>query len=74
MVEFTSSFTLDFGKEDNKRIFDSLKDKKEYNAVFKTKLTFTISQPSLAKLRAISNSLLRDLTIITRIDSLIEEE
>ncbi len=73
MVEFTSTFILDFGK-DNKRIFEALKDKKEYNAVLKNKLFFTLNQPSLAKLRAISNSLLRDLTIITRIDSIINEE
>lgn len=73
MVELTCSFVLDFGK-DSKRIFDALKDKKEYNAIFKGKLFFTIKQPSLAKLRAISNSLLRDLTIITRIESIIDEE
>ncbi|VVB71451.1 Uncharacterised protein [uncultured archaeon] len=74
MLEFTCSFVLDFDGDENKRIFNALKDKKEYNAVLKNKLFFTIKQPSLAKLRAISNSLLRDLTIITRVNTLIEEE
>ena len=73
MVEYSSSFTLDFGKEMNKTIYSQLKEKKEYDIILKEKLLVTINQPSLAKLRAITNSLLRDLTIITRINSLIEE-
>lgn len=75
MVEtFKCSFELDFGKEVNKKIYEELKNKKEYGVSFKQKLFFSVSQPSLAKLRAITNSLLRDLTIITRINYIIDEE
>ena len=73
MLDFTSTFKISFDDETNKLVYSILKDKAEYNIKFKKNLEFTIKEKSLAKLRALTNSLLRDLTIIVNTRKLIEK-